>query len=131
MSNGDNLLREWFGLVTATLRKEDLFLRRYLQPYSTGGYEAWSPGIASLYETGIVYLLLRELWRAGFPRTLGWEFPYPKWPGARSDLVIFSQRPEESIHDRQPQRVVEVKKEWFGRNMKEQLAVWWDLLRLL
>jgi hypothetical protein len=133
MSNGDHVLRGWFGIVTAALRREDLFLRNYLQPYSTGAYEAWRLGIASLYETGIVYLLLRELWRAGYPRALGWEFPFP-WsgpPGWKVDLVIFRQRPEESVHNCYPEHVIEVKRIGSGHNISEQLAVWWDLLRLL
>jgi hypothetical protein len=118
-------------IVTAALRREDLFLRRYLQPYAPGGYEAWTPGIGSLYETGIVYLLLRELWQAGYQRALSWKYPYPEWPGARADLVIFRQRPEQSVRDCYPERVIEVKKKWCSRNKAEQLAVWWDLLRLL
>jgi hypothetical protein len=117
--------------VSAVLRKEDLFLRNYLQPYSTGAYESWAPGIASLYETGIVYLLLRELWKVGYPRALSWEYPYPQWPGAKVDLVIFPQRPEERVRDCHPAHVIEVKKKSFGHNITEQRAVWWDLLRLL
>lgn len=121
----------WFRIVTAALRREDLFLRNYLQPYSSGAYEKWAPGIASLYEKGIVYLLIRELWCAGYPRAIGWELPFPDSPQLKIDLAIFSQRPEERLGGSSPEHLIEVKLKWIGHNSTDQLAVWWDLLRLL
>jgi len=37
MNDGDPALRQWFGIVTATLQKEDLFIRNFLQPNSPRG----------------------------------------------------------------------------------------------
>jgi hypothetical protein len=132
MSYSEPALFDWFKVVVTVLRREDLFLRNYLQPYSSGAYEKWAPGIIGLYETGIVYLLLRELWCLGYPRALGWEHPFPGYNAAHIDLAIFHQRPEERLSPIfSPEHVIEVKKKWIGGISAQQLAVWSDLLKVL
>ena len=130
VSSDGHPLRDWFDIAVDALRAEDAFLRKCLQRYGTGAYAEWSPGIRCLYETGIVYLVLRALWSAEYPRAVGWEYPYPGWR-AKVDLAVFHQRPDESVAGRVPAHVVEVKRKWVGRNAQEQRGVWWDLLRLL
>ncbi|HEY7156302.1 MAG TPA: hypothetical protein VH575_20210 [Gemmataceae bacterium] len=131
MSNDVHPLRGWFEIVIATLRREDLFLRNYLQPYSPGAYEYWEPGIKLLPEPVIHYLLLRELWSVGYPRALGWEHPYPDCPSLSLDLAIYRQSPNEHVHGCCPEHVIEVKIKRFGGNLDVQKLIWWDLLRLL
>jgi hypothetical protein len=123
-------LCEWFRIVTAVLRREDLFLRRCLQPYAEGAYRGWSHGIINIYETTIAYLLIRELWSIGYPRVVSLEHPYPGGLNARADLAIFDQRPVESVNDCTPKHVIEIKKMWF-RDCAAQGAVWEDILKVL
>lgn len=133
MSNDVHPLRGWLEIVTTALRREDLFLLNYLQPYSTGAYEYWEPGIALLREPAIVFLLLRELWSIGYPQAFGWEHPYPDSRHEKLDLAIYRQRPNERVHGCCPEYVIEVKIRRDNKlnDQNDQKQVWWDLLRLL
>ncbi len=73
----DPTLQSFFEIASGTVFDEDRWLRHNVT--SKAAYKGWNPGVACLYETGLVQLILKDLWRREFPVALGWEVPYSTW----------------------------------------------------
>lgn len=60
-------------------------------------YRTQHHGICCLYETTMVYLVMKELLRQKFPYTLFWEYPYPDNSSWKADLGILDPDSQEPV----------------------------------
>jgi len=105
----EEFIKRWFDIATLCLQQEDQALRQSLLPHSNNAYRNWSAGLLCIYEVNIVYLILRQCWRLGFPCVFGWEVPYHKAPRERLDLAIYEKSPDAFLGNETIDYAIEVK----------------------
>lgn len=87
----------FFSAVCKALKNEDAEIRG-LCTSSGSLYSKQHNGICCLYETTMVYLVLKQLMRDHFSYELWWECPYPNNPALKADLAVLENNPERSIN---------------------------------
>ena len=71
-----SLEKSFFNSFYNGLKNEDELLRN-LCVQNAPRYDSQHNGISFLYETTMVYIVLKQLMKDKFPLTVDWEHPYP------------------------------------------------------
>ena len=87
------LERRFFDSFYKGLKKEDELLRNLCEKNGVL-YKYQHNGIAFLYETTMVYVVLKQLMEDGFPLTADWECPYICNPSLKADLGLLNEARE-------------------------------------
>ena len=86
----DFLERRFFDAFYRGLKSEDELLRE-LCKQNTPRYESQHNGIAFLYETTMVYVVIKQLMKDDFPLSISWEHPYPHNNALKADLGLLDK----------------------------------------
>ena len=86
-----NLFEQFFWLSHQAVEQEDSYLRSLFEKCSDK-YAKHHHGVAFLYETTYVYLILKKLLESDFPAEVIWEHPYPNNGSLHADLGIIEDQ---------------------------------------
>ena len=84
------LENQFFYSACQGLIDEGLELRNLFGSNSTL-YKNHHNGISCIYETTMVYTVLKRLLKDNFPLMISWEHPYPKTAHLKSDLATINE----------------------------------------
>ena len=82
-----SLEKSFFDSFYNGLKNEDEILRRLCEQ-NAPRYDGQHNGISFLYETTMVYVVLKQLMKDEFPLTVDWEHPYPCNSALKADIGL-------------------------------------------
>lgn len=82
-----SLEKSFFDSFYNGLKNEDELLRRLCEQ-NAPRYDNQHNGISFLYETTMVYVVLKQLMKDEFPFTVDWEYPYPCNNALKADIGL-------------------------------------------